>query len=218
MKAFILLFTVFTLLSFLSLHSVSAAAPDKRRPLPRYPRTKPQIPVENQTPVVQQPSDKVKLDFYVMSKCPDAELCEKQFQTAIHSLNPIIDFHLNYIAREEDNGSFHCMHGPTECLGNTQQLCARYVQEQMKTPLANSLAWFDFAVCQSQTRTRIPSNARDCASRFKLNYTAIDECSNSNKAHSLMLQSVSNTVRANETYSCTMTINDVFWCQHNGKW
>ena len=46
------------------------------------------------------------------------------------------------------------MHGPGECTGDMQQLCARAVSASN-----TSTAWLNFADCQSTDQSNIPDNA-----------------------------------------------------------
>lgn len=66
----------------------------------------------------------VPVNFYVMSKCPDWQVCATTFATSFAPVASIVDLNVDVIAKEDASGAFTCMHGPQECTGNIQQLCA----------------------------------------------------------------------------------------------
>jgi len=165
--------------------------------------------------VSAQGNGTVKVDFYVMSKCPDAQVCEQTFGDAIIKLNSIIDLQVNYIAKG-DPSNYTCLHGPTECVGNTQQLCVESIYRN--TSGVSPLVWWEFDVCQSATRTEIPGNGPACAQTLGLNYDKISSCANSTVGSKLLNDSFTRTKVAGETISCTINLNNQFWCQHNGPW
>jgi len=164
--------------------------------------------------VASDADGKVSVNFYVMSKCPDAEACEIIFSPALHQVSSIIDLHVDFIAR--DIGNLTCPHGPTECIGDIQQVCVEYLYRNLSS--VPSLTWWDFDVCQSQTRTQIPDNGPSCAQNLSLSYPKINECVNSTIGVDLVKASFNRTVAANQTISCTINLNQAFWCQHNGNW
>ncbi|KAJ1655191.1 hypothetical protein IWQ61_005018 [Dispira simplex] len=56
----------------------------------------------------------VPLDFYVMSRCPDAIFCETYMKDIVQQLEPIISPRLHYIADMLPDGRIKCMHGAEE--------------------------------------------------------------------------------------------------------
>eukprot|EP00128_Syssomonas_multiformis_P005794 Colp12_sorted_trinity150504_noHs@10499 len=153
---------------------------------------------------------KVAVDFFVMSKCPDAAYCEKYYNDAIHKLAPIIDVKINYIA-SKSGSSFACMHGSAECTGNMQQLCV-----QKHYP--ENLAFFDFAVCESKSYSSIPSNGEDCANALSMDFKSIDECVNNGEGASLLEESIKITQAAGVRSSCTVNVDNTLFCIHDGVW
>ncbi|GAW05298.1 coiled-coil domain-containing protein 58 [Lentinula edodes] len=87
---------------------------------------------------------KVPVTLGVMSRCPDALLCENSMDAVLKKVGEKIDLKLVYIAKinssEPDFGAT-CMHGPEECAGNVQQLCAAKY-----SPFAN---WWEFVHCNN---------------------------------------------------------------------
>jgi len=151
----------------------------------------------------------VRVNFYVMSKCPDAQLCETRFAPTLIKLASIINFTVNYIARESKQNELLCMHGADECLGNKQQLCV-----QSLTTQTNLLT---FLQCQSNTMQSIPSNDEVCAKDINLKYSDLQACVQT-AGDRLLHKSIQQTRLANVQKSCTMFINNKFWCQHDGTW
>ncbi|GAA5987923.1 hypothetical protein JCM11641_004583 [Rhodosporidiobolus odoratus] len=85
----------------------------------------------------------VNVQLGVMSRCPDAQLCEAVFDRVLEtkvevplagregtkaqtSVGELVEMGMIYIGRENSTASYgaDCMHGDLECRGNVQQLCA----------------------------------------------------------------------------------------------
>ncbi|KAI5455118.1 hypothetical protein NCC49_002389 [Naganishia albida] len=70
---------------------------------------------------------RVKVDLGVMSRCPDARLCESVMDKVFSypGVREKIDVRLNYIGRPDAKETYgvRCMHGDRECAGNIHQLC-----------------------------------------------------------------------------------------------
>ncbi len=49
------------------------------------------------------------VDFFVMSKCPDAQVCEVAFFPALFKISSIVNLTMNYIATETSPGQV-CAH------------------------------------------------------------------------------------------------------------
>ncbi|CAK9072924.1 unnamed protein product [Durusdinium trenchii] len=81
----------------------------------------------------------VTVDFFVMSKCPDAKLCEETFLPVLKDLASLVSVNFTYLGTIAATGS-QCMHGPSECEGDMQRLC---VQEAASTEKL-----LRFAMCQ----------------------------------------------------------------------
>jgi hypothetical protein len=159
-------------------------------------------------------SDKpIRVDFFVMSKCPDARKCETLFAPSLLKLSPIINFTVSFIAFESKSNEIECMHGPDECLGNKQQLC---VQDQ-----CSQTTLIKFLQCQSRQIDGIPNNGERCvqeASDGTLKWSDIETCVKSNKANELFSKSLQKTRSASARKSCTIHLNGKFWCMHDGTW
>jgi hypothetical protein len=141
---------------------------------------------------------RVPVTLGVMSRCPDALLCETLFDSVIPRVAEKIDISLAYVATyvpiqkhtptrlglsanpfaNSLNGSdpdfgVTCMHGPHECAGNVQQLCvAKY------TP---TRTWWEFVMCQNyQGRAHIgrPDVALKCARTHNIDWeeSGVGQC------------------------------------------
>ena len=64
----------------------------------------------------------VKLDLFVMSKCPYGVSAEKAIKPIIDDYGDYIDFNLYFIAREMSDGTIESMHGKDEVEENIRQL------------------------------------------------------------------------------------------------
>ncbi|GAA6023315.1 hypothetical protein JCM10207_006231 [Rhodosporidiobolus poonsookiae] len=81
-------------------------------------------------------STPVHLQLAVMSRCPDAQLCEAVFDRVLEQrtdvqgdkvlVGELVDVELVFIARPNSTATYGvtCMHGDLECRGNIQELCA----------------------------------------------------------------------------------------------
>lgn len=171
--------------------------------------------------VVAQPAEaakapKVNVAFYVMSQCPDATACEAAFTQPINDLHSIVDLDVEYIARGPlALRNVTCLHGPTECRGNMQQLCAAKVDASVSGGVG--LRAWNYAVCQSANRSAIPNNSHQCAISAGLDGDAIERCVTSS-GDSLMYASALASRRSSVTVSCTVVINHQQWCQRDSVW
>jgi len=156
----------------------------------------------------------VRVDFFVMSRCPDARKCELLFSPALLKLSPIINFTVSYIAYGSSPSSIQCMHGEDECQGNRQQLC---VQNQ-----CSQTTFIKFLQCQSRQMENIPNNGEQCvqeaSSDGSLKWADIQKCLQSDQANRLLYESIQRTQAAAAKKSCTIHLNGKFWCMHDGTW
>eukprot|EP00727_Mastigamoeba_balamuthi_P013912 m51a1_g9143 hypothetical protein (200) ;mRNA; r:81356-82310 len=150
-------------------------------------------------------SDPVAVDFYVMSRCPDAAVCETAWP--FDALNAISNVTLHFIGKSTASG-VTCPHGASECAGDTQQLCARHLFDA-------SASWC-FVLCQDHTQGSIPRNAQTCASKCGLNWEALNECASGELGASLLRESVEScgSVRV----SCSIYVDGKPRCVHDGDW
>lgn len=159
------------------------------------------------------PTELVQVEFFVMSRCPDAAFCEKLFLPYLLQLSSIVNFTISFIASKSSTNEFQCMHGESECLGNKQQLCI----QKMYSPTI----FLNYLLCQSAEITRIPDNGEECAtnaSQGTINWSDVQACLNSRQSNELFDQALQRTNAAGATKSCTIHLNGKFWCMHDRYW
>jgi hypothetical protein len=101
-----------------------------------------------------------------------------------------------------------------ECLANTQQLCAQYLNP------SEPLSWFRYVACSSEEFWNLPSMEilQRCSSQNGLNSTAIQECSTDGRGRQLLQTSVQVTAMKGIQTSCTVFISGKPRCVHDGVW
>ncbi|KAJ2860967.1 hypothetical protein GGI22_002573, partial [Coemansia erecta] len=77
---------------------------------------------------------KVRVEFFVMSRCPDAVKMEQAFSQVVDSVHSIMDVQLSFIAKPDANATLGavCKHGEYECRGNIDELCG--LQHKLDLP------------------------------------------------------------------------------------
>jgi len=167
---------------------------------------------------------RVPVTLGVMSRCPDALLCETLFDSVIPRVAKKIDLALAYVATfngsDPDFGAT-CMHGPDECAGNVQQLCVA-----KHTPMRT---WWEFVMCQNyQGRGRIgsPDVAQMCARTHNIDWEesgvgqciGLDGSGKGREGVQLLHDSIRFTKSLGITTSCTVVINKQKVCIHDEIW
>ncbi|KAJ9097723.1 hypothetical protein QFC21_004761 [Naganishia friedmannii] len=107
----------------------------------------PEVDTELMTgPGNHAPSDmtekrKVNVELGVMSRCPDARLCESTMDKVFSypGIGEKVNITLSYIGRPDKRETYgvKCLHGDRECAGNIQQLCVQ--QHTFDSTLSPSL-------------------------------------------------------------------------------
>ncbi|KAJ6485012.1 hypothetical protein C8R47DRAFT_1130511 [Mycena vitilis] len=140
------------------------------------------LPLVDRGPQFTSKSDgiRVPVELGVMSRCPDALACETIFNDVLNEVGrERMDLSLVYVANlnstDVDFGAT-CKHGPTECAGNVQQLCA--------AKYANPGAWWDFVQCQNshgRYQVGLPDVALQCAELAGINWesSGVGSCAGS---------------------------------------
>ncbi|KAJ4478044.1 hypothetical protein J3R30DRAFT_3290409 [Lentinula aciculospora] len=167
---------------------------------------------------------KVPVILGVMSRCPDALLCENSMDAVLKKVGDKISLKLVYIAKinssEPDFGAT-CMHGPEECAGNVQQLCAAEY-----SPFAN---WWEFVHCnnyEGRSKIGLPETARKCAQTAQIDWetSGVGECAGLDASGTgaegvrLFHKSVAFGQTMGLEKSCTVYINGEKVCVHDGTW
>jgi hypothetical protein len=110
----------------------------------------------------------IKLELYVMSKCPYGVQAVQGATPALMELAEKVDLRLDYIATE-NNGQFNCLHGEPECTGNIQQLCAIKYYPDMKKYLG-------FIDCVNKNWQQIPQGWEPCAEQAGMDKGMLKSC------------------------------------------
>ncbi|KAA1466493.1 hypothetical protein DENSPDRAFT_831335 [Dentipellis sp. KUC8613] len=167
---------------------------------------------------------KVPVVLGVMSRCPDALLCEAVFDQVLKKVSDKVDFSLTYVAKtntSDPDFGVTCMHGAQECAGNVHQLCAaKYL------PLDN---WWEFVMCQNyQGREKIgrPDIALKCARSAQIDWetspvgqcAGLDGSGTEEEGTKLLQDNVKATQALGIKKSCTIVINGEQVCVHDGAW
>ncbi|CDO71332.1 hypothetical protein BN946_scf184908.g90 [Trametes cinnabarina] len=167
---------------------------------------------------------KVPVVLGVMSRCPDAILCETVFDRVLERVSSKVDLTLTFIGTinaSEPEFGVTCKHGPEECAGNVQELCA--------IKHAPTRRWWSFVQCLNfQGRSEIgkPEKALQCAKTAELDWensgvgacAGLDGSGKADEGVRLLQQSVTTTQEMGIEKSCTVVINGKQVCIHDETW
>ncbi|KAI7880384.1 hypothetical protein K492DRAFT_195218 [Lichtheimia hyalospora FSU 10163] len=151
-----------------------------------------------------------------MSKCPDKVFCENVFSQVLDEVQVPVSLDVNYIAQANQSEEYQhtCKHGPTECLGNIQELCFKHVYPDYHQ-------WFEFDLCLNEKYESIGTGtglAEDCAGQLELSFEPVKDCIESDKGLELLTKSVERTQSLGVQKSCTIYIDNRLRCIHDGTW
>ncbi|KAG6330570.1 hypothetical protein ID866_8522 [Astraeus odoratus] len=165
---------------------------------------------------------KVPVVLGVMSRCPDAMLCESVWDRVLQRVGDKVDISLSFIAKPNPSDEIYgvtCMHGVEECAGNVHELCvAKY------HPTSE---WWSFLQCQNfqgRDQVGLPDTAVKCAETagFEWEHDQARQCAGDNgRGHEgirLLQESVRNSIQLGIKKSCTIIINGKQVCIHDGTW
>ncbi|KAJ2359333.1 hypothetical protein GGF43_000179 [Coemansia sp. RSA 2618] len=160
--------------------------------------------------------EKVQVELFVMSRCPDAIKVETVFNGVVRELYPIIDMQLNFIGKPNPNATYgvDCKHGDKECRGNIDELCA--LAHGGDLPL-----FWQFLNCLNSHSRDIgvdPDLSLKCASSAGLDTEAFFNCATQAEGHELLKQSVENAQFAGVNTSATVFIDGHLRCVEDGGW
>ncbi|KAJ1728615.1 hypothetical protein LPJ61_003940 [Coemansia biformis] len=162
-------------------------------------------------------SDKVLVELFVMSRCPDAVKMETVLGSVIPEVHSIVDLELKFIGTLDPNRTLgaRCLHGDKECQGNIDELCA----------LAHSggdlPAFWRFLTCLNGHFKSIGEDADlslGCASSAGLDTAAFATCTTSKEGRALLQQSVENSQFAGVNTSATLFVAGNRRCVEDGGW
>lgn len=161
---------------------------------------KPKGQTGSSTSAATSSGPKVKVEFYVMSKCPFGSQVEQGFAPVLDEIGDRIDFHLDFIA-DEANGQFSAMHGETEVQGNIIQLCAiKHYPDAKK--------FMGFINCQNEQMRSIPSNWEACATKNGLDVAKLKGCYDGQEGKQLLRESIARKNQRQARGSPTIFIAD----------
>jgi len=160
----------------------------------------------------------------VMSRCPDALVCETLFDKVIKEVEDKINISLSFIGKinaSEPDFGVTCMHGPDECAGNVQELCAAAHLPQQQ--------WWNYLQCQNfygRSKIGTPDIALKCANTADFSWedsgvggcAGIDGAGKGAEGVHLLKESVLNSQALGIQKSCTVIINGKQVCIHDGGW
>ncbi|POS75777.1 hypothetical protein DHEL01_v205828 [Diaporthe helianthi] len=160
----------------------------------------------------------VPLEAHIMSKCPDARDClQKLILPAMVRIVDKVNFTLSFIGTPTENDGIDCMHGPEECLGNIMLLCAEDLYPDPKTYLG-------FSMCLMKDYQHIPQRnlIEDCALEHAIDFGKLDKCASKDDGAwgvEMLRNSVRRSSDAGVTKSCTVRLDEEFYCvRDGGEW
>ncbi|KAI9501107.1 hypothetical protein BX070DRAFT_177750, partial [Coemansia spiralis] len=158
---------------------------------------------------------KVPVEFFVMSRCPDAALMEQVFAEVVPQVHTIMDVKLNYFAKLDSNSTLgaKCAHGEAECHGNIHELCA--LKHTKELPL-----FWRFLVCLNKKLDMVGDMdfTLECASAAGLDTAALLQCVGGQEGKELFRQSVENTVYSGVKRSATVFVAGQKRCVEDSGW
>ncbi|KAI5120682.1 hypothetical protein M0805_006971 [Coniferiporia weirii] len=179
----------------------------------------------DQSPLMDETSAvKVPVTLGVMSRCPDALLCESVFDKVLPQVDGKVNLTLSFIGKideSEPDFGVTCMHGAIECAGNVQELCAaKYLDQKL---------WWAYVKCLNfNGRGRVGDSdiALKCADTAKFDWieSGVGACAGEDgsgkgeEGVNLLQESVKQTKELGITKSCTVLINNKQVCIHDGSW
>ncbi len=153
--------------------------------------------LKNNNSTTSNTDEKVAVDFYVMSQCPYGTQVEDAISPVLKTLGSNVDFSINYIAKDNGDGTFQSLHGQNEVLGNIVQLCA------MKY---NPTNYMDMIDCQNKNAQAIPGNWEKCAKDNSLDVIKIKACYEGSEGQELLSESIKKSDAVNAQGSPTIYI------------
>ncbi|KAJ7179158.1 hypothetical protein C8R46DRAFT_1072695 [Mycena filopes] len=164
----------------------------------------------------------VELGILSYARCPDALFCEPIFDAVMQKVGAKMKLELVYVAHLNSSDAdfgVTCMHGPGECAGNVQQLCAAKY----------SSAWWGFVQCQnSRGRSQVgaPDVALECAESVGIDWetSGVGKCAGfdgegkGQEGTQLLRESALRGKALGIEKSCTVLINHRKVCVHDSEW
>ena len=137
----------------------------------------------------------VDVDLYVMSQCPYGLQVENAILPVVKELGPALKVNVEYIARDNGDGTFSSLHGQPEVEGNIVQLCAKKYYPAK---------YLDFIVCQNSNPRNLTANIDSCATKTGINPVKIKNCTFSSEGQHLLRESIKKSEVVNAQGSPTI--------------
>jgi len=115
------------------------------------------------------PKRKVKVELFVMSKCPYARQAQDAMAAILEEMGGSIDFHQHFLVQELAPGDFASLHGAAEVEGNVQELCAADTWPE-------GYAYMKVVACMAGDMSSIPHNWEECAAAAGLDPDEMRPC------------------------------------------
>ncbi|KIY98459.1 hypothetical protein MNEG_9504 [Monoraphidium neglectum] len=170
--------------------------------------------------MVALPKEKVLLELFVMSKCPDASYCEHYLQETVEKLSDIVHVRTEYIMQVDNKGGITCKHGDEECAGNLVQLCVG-----RHTPPDHNFDWFyRFLTCSWDSGLPVssPELVTTCLDKVGASdaaRTAVQRCIAGPQGRGLLYASAAVVARRGVVHSCTVAVDKRQRCvRDGGEW
>ncbi len=141
----------------------------------------------------------VKLDFYLMSQCPYGTQVADAIAPVLKKLGNSVEFNMDFIADDNNDGTFESLHGQPEVEGNIVQLCAAK---------HNPDKYMDMIVCQNKDMGAIPGNWEQCAADNSLDTEKIKACFEGDEGKELLSASIKASEEVDASGSPTIFLND----------
>ncbi|KAI0080899.1 hypothetical protein K474DRAFT_1657417 [Panus rudis PR-1116 ss-1] len=167
---------------------------------------------------------KVPVVLGVMSQCPDAILCESVFDEVLKHTSDKIDLSLTFIGKLNASEPIYgvtCKHGPSECAGNVQELCALKYEP--------TFTWWNFVQCNNahgRYEVGTPAVTLECAKEAGIDWensrtgqcAGVDGQARGKEGIQLLQESVQVTASLGVEESCTIIISGKPVCVHDETW
>ncbi len=150
-------------------------------------------------PVDTFSGEKANLVFYVMSQCPYGTQVEEAIVPVLAEMGEAVNYKVEFIVSENEDGSFNSLHGEPEVKGNIVQLC---VQENYNDKFVKFLS------CMNKNPSNIPDNWKDCAKENEINEAELEKCYTGDEGKKLLSESAKKAEKVNAQGSPTIYIND----------
>jgi len=169
----------------------------------------------------QSNARRVQVDLGVMSRCPDARLCEAVFDDVLKTpgIPDKVNLTLNYIATVDEHEKPYgmvCKHGALECAGNIHQLC-------VQSHVPSLLTRYSFLTTQNYlapSRIGELDYAKRCAAAVRIDWegSGVAKCVQGREGTRLLKESAERTKEMGVSKSCTILIEGRVRCIHDGSW